>query len=176
LHPPFLVDGEPPHPPFTFAISVAGFRPRGAFADALFAAPYTTPTLHVLGRTDVIVHEERARTLLDVSAAKRVVWHDGGAPFRPAGAAGADVSSRALRAEQGELAHVLPRLCTRPVRGRACAWRVGRHERGRVRHHYARGNRTGNARVVTAATARAGGFVYASAGRDHCASHGRCTA
>jgi hypothetical protein len=77
--PPFLIDGAAPHPPFAHAICVAGFRPAGALADALFASPYTTRTVHVLGRTDVVVVEERARTLLDVSANKRVVWHDGGA-------------------------------------------------------------------------------------------------
>jgi hypothetical protein len=68
-----------PHPPFAFALCVAGFRARGALADALFARAYATPTLHVLGRTDVLVVPERAQTLLDVSAGKRVVWHDGGA-------------------------------------------------------------------------------------------------
>jgi hypothetical protein len=74
-----------PHPPFAFALCVAGFRARGALADALFAVPYATPTLHVLGRTDVLVVPERAQTLLDVSAGKRVVWHDGGACRRNRG-------------------------------------------------------------------------------------------
>jgi hypothetical protein len=79
LHPPFLIDGHPPHPPLKFAICVAGFRPRGCeLADLLFEQSYNTPTLHILGRTDVIVVEERAKTLLDVSAGKRAIWHDGG--------------------------------------------------------------------------------------------------
>lgn len=78
LRPEFLVDGEAPHPPLEFCVAVAGFRTRGSDGDAVFATPFVTPTLHVLGRNDVIVVEERAKTLLDVSANKRVEWHDGG--------------------------------------------------------------------------------------------------
>jgi len=39
---------------------------------------YSTPTLHVIGRNDIIVIEERTKALLDVSAKKRVEEHDGG--------------------------------------------------------------------------------------------------
>lgn len=59
---------------------MSGFRPRGT-DDDVFETPYTTPTLHVLGRNDVIVVEERSKTLLDVSENKRVEWHDGGMLF-----------------------------------------------------------------------------------------------
>lgn len=62
----------------TFCISVAGFKPFGEFSDAIFLPNYSTPTVHVLGKTDVIVVEERARTLIDVSANARVEYHDGG--------------------------------------------------------------------------------------------------
>ena len=65
-------------------MAVAGFRPKGPDGDAVFAEPFTTPTLHVLGKTDVIVVEERSKTLLDVSANRRVEWHDGGASSWPA--------------------------------------------------------------------------------------------
>ncbi|KJA28683.1 hypothetical protein HYPSUDRAFT_196868 [Hypholoma sublateritium FD-334 SS-4] len=78
LYPPFLVDGAAPHPPFKFCVSVSGFRLRDPLSDTLFAAPYTTPTLHVLGRTDVVVTEERSRQLVALSAAARVEEHDGG--------------------------------------------------------------------------------------------------
>ncbi|TCD66755.1 hypothetical protein EIP91_000996 [Steccherinum ochraceum] len=76
--PEFLVNGEAPHPPLKFCVAVAGFRPKGTVGDAVFDTPFVTPTLHVLGRTDVIVVEERSKTLLDVSENKRVEWHDGG--------------------------------------------------------------------------------------------------
>ncbi|GJE91352.1 FSH1 domain-containing protein [Phanerochaete sordida] len=78
VFPDFLIDGKPPHEPLSFCIAAAGFRPRGELSDALFLPSYSTPTLHVLGRNDVIVVEERSKTLLDVSSNKRVEWHDGG--------------------------------------------------------------------------------------------------
>ena len=45
----------------------------------LFDPNFSTPILHILGRTDIIVVEERSKELLDISANKRVEWHDGGA-------------------------------------------------------------------------------------------------
>jgi hypothetical protein len=48
------------------------------FCHPLFTPSYTTPTLHVLGRTDVVVIEERSRTLLGVSQNARLEEHDGG--------------------------------------------------------------------------------------------------
>lgn len=41
---------------------------------------YSTPTLHVLGRTDVVVVEERSNQLIEVSASQRVEYHPGGTP------------------------------------------------------------------------------------------------
>ncbi|KAI0656047.1 serine hydrolase FSH [Cubamyces menziesii] len=78
VFPPFLVDGKAPHPPFKFCIAAAGFRPKSPLCDSIFLPSYSTPTLHILGRTDVIVVEERSKTLVDVSSNKRVEWHDGG--------------------------------------------------------------------------------------------------
>ena len=63
----------------TFCVAAAGFRPKSPLCDSIFLPTYSTPTLHILGRTDVIVVEERAKTLLDVSSNKRVEYHDGGA-------------------------------------------------------------------------------------------------
>ena len=51
---------------------------RIELSDAILLPSYGTHTLHVLGRNDVIVVAERAQTLLDVSANKRVEYHDGG--------------------------------------------------------------------------------------------------
>ena len=61
-----------------FCIAVAGFRPRSPLCNTIFLPSYSTPTLHVLGRNDIIVVEERSKTLLEVSSNKRVEWHDGG--------------------------------------------------------------------------------------------------
>ncbi|KAG1830092.1 serine hydrolase FSH [Suillus variegatus] len=66
-YPPFLVDGEAPHPPFKFCI-----------ACRIFGTSYSTPTLHVLGRNDVIIIKERSKGLLDLSQNKRLEEHDGG--------------------------------------------------------------------------------------------------
>ncbi|KZT69633.1 FSH1-domain-containing protein [Daedalea quercina L-15889] len=78
VHPPFLINGEPPHPPLEFCVAVAGFRPSSPLCDAILLPSFSTRTLHILGRTDVIVVEERSKTLLDISANKRIEWHDGG--------------------------------------------------------------------------------------------------
>ncbi|CDO72032.1 hypothetical protein BN946_scf184943.g67 [Trametes cinnabarina] len=59
-------------------VTAAGFRPKSPLCDAIFLPSFSTPTLHILGRNDVIVVEERAKSLLDVSANKRVEYHDGG--------------------------------------------------------------------------------------------------
>lgn len=77
-YPPFLIDGEAPHPPFKFCVAVSGFKAAGSLSAEIFGASYSTPTLHVLGRTDVIVIEERSKFLLDLSLNKRLEEHDGG--------------------------------------------------------------------------------------------------
>ncbi|KAL1744841.1 serine hydrolase FSH [Schizophyllum fasciatum] len=77
-YPPFLVDGKPPHPPFEFCINVAGFKVRDpAFADT-YGSGYSTPTLHIIGRNDVVVVPERSQTLVDASLNGRLEQHDGG--------------------------------------------------------------------------------------------------
>ncbi|KAI0687098.1 serine hydrolase-domain-containing protein [Cytidiella melzeri] len=77
--PSFLIDGKSPHPPFAFCVAVAGFKPSSPLSNSIFLDGYSTPTLHVIGRNDVIVVEERAKTLLAVSINMRVEYHDGGA-------------------------------------------------------------------------------------------------
>ncbi len=61
-----------------FCVSVAGFKIADPLSDAVYNPTYATPTLHVIGRTDIIVTEERANGLLKVSANKRIESHDGG--------------------------------------------------------------------------------------------------
>jgi len=77
-YPEILMDGRPPHPKFQFCVAVSGFKPSGNICTTLFATSYKTPNLHILGRNDVVVIEEKSKTLLDVSGDKRVEWHDGG--------------------------------------------------------------------------------------------------
>jgi len=78
LYPPFVVDGKPIHPPLEFCVSTAGYLPSGPIRTPLFTPSYSTPTLHILGRTDVVVVEERSNQLIEVSANQRVEYHPGG--------------------------------------------------------------------------------------------------
>ncbi|KAI6046426.1 serine hydrolase FSH [Pisolithus marmoratus] len=75
---PFLVGGEAPHPRFQFCVAVSGFKVSDPISDKIFGGSYETPTLHVLGKTDVVVVEERSKALLSVSANARVEVHEGG--------------------------------------------------------------------------------------------------
>ncbi|KAG6335828.1 hypothetical protein ID866_3264 [Astraeus odoratus] len=75
---PFLIDGQPPHPRFQFCVAVSGFKVSDPISNKIFGDSYETPTLHVLGKTDVVVVEERSRALLRVSSNARVEEHDGG--------------------------------------------------------------------------------------------------
>lgn len=64
-----------------FCVAVAGFKPNSPLAQAIIGESISTPVLHVIGRNDVIVVEERSQTLLDVTPNKRVEYHDGGMNF-----------------------------------------------------------------------------------------------
>ncbi|KAJ3576489.1 hypothetical protein NP233_g397 [Leucocoprinus birnbaumii] len=77
-YPPFLIDGKPPHPPMKFCIAVSGFKLTDPICDPLFDPFYSTPTLHVIGKNDIVVIEERSRKLIAVSKNKRVEEHEGG--------------------------------------------------------------------------------------------------
>lgn len=77
-YPPFMVDGKAPHPPFEFCVAISGFKLIDPLTEALWEGGYSTPTLHVIGKTDVVVVEERSRALLQVSNDQRVEDHSGG--------------------------------------------------------------------------------------------------
>ncbi|PPQ67957.1 hypothetical protein CVT26_005837 [Gymnopilus dilepis] len=77
LYPDFLINGKAPHPPFQFCVAVSGFRVKDPSINHVFEPSYSTPTLHVLGKTDVVVVEERSRQLIEVSANARVEEHEG---------------------------------------------------------------------------------------------------
>jgi len=78
IHPPFLFDGKSPHSPLQFCVAISGFKLLDPMCQPFFEPAYTTPTLHVVGKTDVVVVEERSRMLIDVSSNKRVEEHEGG--------------------------------------------------------------------------------------------------
>ncbi|GAA6001825.1 hypothetical protein JCM10207_002337 [Rhodosporidiobolus poonsookiae] len=67
-----------PHPPLKFAILSAGFFPLDPKVSAYFDTKLKTPSLHVLGRGDTIVGEERSVPLTQRFENARVEWHDGG--------------------------------------------------------------------------------------------------
>ncbi|KAG9017240.1 hypothetical protein FRB90_001258 [Tulasnella sp. 427] len=79
LYPQILVDGKLPQPPFKFGIFAGGFKPVPAPLAAVFSeGPVTTPTLHVIGKNDVIVYAPRSQMLIDACQNPRVEQHDGG--------------------------------------------------------------------------------------------------
>jgi len=57
---------------------VSGFKVRDPFCEPFFTPSYATPTLHVIGKTDVVVTEERSKQLLEVSSNARLEEHEGG--------------------------------------------------------------------------------------------------
>ncbi|TNY21796.1 FSH1-domain-containing protein [Rhodotorula diobovata] len=73
-------DVQWPPAPFKFAVLSAGFYPLDPRANACFNGDTKpkTPTLHVLGRGDTIVGEERSVPLTQAFEGARVEWHDGG--------------------------------------------------------------------------------------------------
>ena len=63
-------------------ISIGGFLPQPKTPDlsSLFPLPAHLPTLHIMGRNDVVVPPERSQTLVDAcpDENRRVEVHDGG--------------------------------------------------------------------------------------------------
>ncbi|PIL34624.1 hypothetical protein GSI_03403 [Ganoderma sinense ZZ0214-1] len=118
VFPPFLVDGKPPHPPLTFCVAAAGFRPTSPLCDSIFLPSFSTPTLHVLGRTDVIMVEERSKTLTDISVNKRIEWHDGG-HFVPSKANWRNFLKAYLKDPLGDVPSPAPSPASQPASGTA---------------------------------------------------------
>ncbi|TFK49866.1 hypothetical protein OE88DRAFT_1736825 [Heliocybe sulcata] len=78
LFPEFTKNGVAIHPPLRFCVAVSGFVPPCSIGDIVFAASYNTPSLHILGRNDVVIREEDTIPLLKKSAAQAVEYHIGG--------------------------------------------------------------------------------------------------
>lgn len=78
LHPAFA--GKPAIKPFRFAIFCSAFLPTPTVPDLRAWYPIApTPTLHVVGRTDVVISEKRSLALFDQCDDARLEYHDGGA-------------------------------------------------------------------------------------------------
>jgi Serine hydrolase (FSH1) len=73
----FIID-QPPLVSREFCISVSGYRLNDPFCLEFLVPGYSTPTLHILGKTDIVVVEERSRQLIEVSENPRVEEHNGG--------------------------------------------------------------------------------------------------
>jgi pimeloyl-ACP methyl ester carboxylesterase len=79
--------GDPNHDlRFEFAVMVGGFKSDAAEPDDLFARPLTVPSIHVIGRTDVVVPPNESRWLADAFIDPWVLEHAGGhvVPGHPA--------------------------------------------------------------------------------------------
>jgi predicted esterase len=78
LHPSW--PAEPALPKPKFVIAVGGFAPSSEIPDfkPYFPIPADVPVLHVIGRTDVVVSEERSRSLIEACENSRVEYHTGG--------------------------------------------------------------------------------------------------
>jgi hypothetical protein len=62
-----------------FCVAVSGFRMVGdPIVDAIYETTFSTPTLHIIGKNDVVVIEERSHQLAKISTNARVEEHDGG--------------------------------------------------------------------------------------------------
>ncbi|KAF5392762.1 hypothetical protein D9757_001037 [Collybiopsis confluens] len=77
-YPSWFEGGKAPHPPFQFCVAIAGYKPLDPLGASLLTPSYKTPTLHVVGNTDIVVTPERSQSLIDVSLNGRVEFHDGG--------------------------------------------------------------------------------------------------
>merc|ERR1711974_246820 len=75
-----LPDSGIDHPPFKLAVLVSGFAMYDSKAEFFPAnkGKSNADTLHVVGRSDVIVSVDRCLTLVDKFEDPRVEYHDGG--------------------------------------------------------------------------------------------------
>lgn len=85
-------------------------------SNQIFGESYETPTLHVLGKTDVIVVEERSKALLRVSAHARREDHEGGLCLVCVAEDVLTLLCRPFHTTQSKLAQLLAQLSTRPSR------------------------------------------------------------
>jgi hypothetical protein len=63
---------------FEFAVMVGGFKSDAAEPDDLFDRPLSVPSIHVIGRTDMVVAPKESRLLADAFIDPLVLEHAGG--------------------------------------------------------------------------------------------------
>ncbi|KAF8489687.1 serine hydrolase FSH [Gautieria morchelliformis] len=83
LYEPFMIGGKAVHPKLDFFIPISGFMPSDPLLEHILSrtsTKLTTPSLHVVGDTDVIVAPERSQLLISVcdQEVARVERHEGG--------------------------------------------------------------------------------------------------
>ncbi|GAA5936800.1 hypothetical protein JCM3775_002709 [Rhodotorula graminis] len=82
LHPAFSSPASPgvawPPVPFKFAVLCSGYLPLDRRCESWFDSPVAIPTLHVLGRSDVVAPNERTLANVPRFSNSRVEWHEGG--------------------------------------------------------------------------------------------------
>ncbi|KAF8320346.1 hypothetical protein DL93DRAFT_2163971 [Clavulina sp. PMI_390] len=66
------------HIPMKFGIFMAGFKTLDLTVTHIFDELVTTPTVHIIGKTDFIVGKKRSQPLIDACQNPRVEWHEGG--------------------------------------------------------------------------------------------------
>jgi hypothetical protein len=79
--------GDPNHDiRFQFAVMVGGFKSDAAEPDGLFDRPLTIPSIHVIGRSDMVVPASESRLLADAFIDPLVLEHAAGhvVPGHPA--------------------------------------------------------------------------------------------
>ncbi|EGO26332.1 hypothetical protein SERLADRAFT_436148 [Serpula lacrymans var. lacrymans S7.9] len=79
LYPSFSHNGQAPHPPFQFCISISPAIPTHPLIRHVMSLPYSTATLHLSGKTDVVV--DNAEPFISWSTNGRVEEHPGGAKY-----------------------------------------------------------------------------------------------
>lgn len=87
-------------------ICVGAFIPLGQICETLFATPFTTPFLHIYGKHDVVVLEERTERVIELnnSSSKRVETHIGGICYRIYVVCRAPFDTRVLRSLRPQFA------------------------------------------------------------------------
>ncbi|GAA5974143.1 hypothetical protein JCM11641_003461 [Rhodosporidiobolus odoratus] len=82
VHPIFAAPAQNavawPPPPFRFAVLCNAYLPGERMCWDWFSPPTATPSLHVLGRGDVVVDNEWSSVLVSRFSDPQVAWHGGG--------------------------------------------------------------------------------------------------
>ncbi|GAA6029942.1 hypothetical protein JCM8097_009180 [Rhodosporidiobolus ruineniae] len=83
LHPAFAFPPSDPSavwpiPPLQFVVACAGYVPRDERCKKYFDPPLSTPSLHIIGKGDVVAGQDDMLALVDGFSSSTVIWHEGG--------------------------------------------------------------------------------------------------